>query len=73
MGSNISIQDEGGISIHVDAFFTKRGSDKTFDDVLRLKNLKVGNRGLPIQQQADELGVSRAVLYKWYDIIDRNG
>ena len=72
MGRTMSIDQEGGIAVHINRFFQSRGSNKDFQAVLQLKELKIGKRHVSMQRQADELGVSRAVLYKWHDLIDKN-
>lgn len=54
-----------GIESHVDTFFMERDSPWRFRDLLRLQQYRVGEKGLTIKQQADELGVSRTTLYKW--------
>jgi hypothetical protein len=65
-----SIEAEGGIEVHIDNFFAARGLPHRYQDVLRVRNMRVGKRRLSMQRQADELDVTRTTLYNWYKLID---
>lgn len=67
-----SIEAEGGIEVHVNNFFTKHGLPHRYEDVLRLKDLRIGKRKLSKQQAADEIGVARTTLIKWWKKIDES-
>lgn len=64
-----SINDEGGIEVHIDNFFISRSLPWRYSDVLRVKSMRIGKRRLSMQQQADELGVVRSTLYKWHKFL----
>lgn len=61
---NIAYTKEN-IQERIDAFFVQKGSPLRSRDVLRLRSIKYGKKGLKVNQQADELGISRTTLYKW--------
>jgi ACT domain-containing protein len=63
-----SIEDEG-VAVHVNNFFIKRGSDKRYGDVLRVRDMVIGGKKLSKQRAADELGVSRQAYIKWLKLI----
>ena len=65
-----SIDAEGGIRTHVNNFFKRKGLPHCFDDVLRLKKMRIGKQPISKQRAADELDISRQALDKWYKKID---
>jgi hypothetical protein len=67
-----SIEEEGGIEVHINNFLAKIGSDKRYEDVVRLKHLKIGKKKVSPQQAADEVGVkSRNTMISWWKQIDK--
>jgi hypothetical protein len=66
-----SIEAEGGIVVHINNFFIKKGLPHRYGDVVRLKNLKLGGRSISNTIAAKELGVSKNTLLKWYKLIDK--
>jgi hypothetical protein len=68
--STVTINQEG-LAIHIDRYFASRNLPARYPDVLRLKNMRIGGKPLPVKQQMDELGIkSRMTLYAWHKRID---
>jgi hypothetical protein len=62
---------EPNVKNQINAYFVAQGLPYTYEDVLRVRDMKVGNRPVSMQRQADELGgMSRSTLYGWYKKID---
>lgn len=68
----MSIEAEGIIE-HINRYFELRNSSRTYNDVIRLKAMRIGGRKLSMDQQAKELGMnSRNTLYKWHKLLNND-
>jgi transposase-like protein len=58
------------IEAHINKELARIGSDKTYADVFRLRHTKIGKRNVSAQAAADEVGISRNTMIKWWRLID---
>lgn len=66
----MSIEQEG-LKEHVNRYFKRRHLSYTLDDVIRLKEMRIGGQPISMGRQLKELGMnSRTTLYNWHSRID---